>query len=112
MCGRPSRTLFARRHEHAAGFDRVGRAVRCDDLEAARDQQLRARSTRTGLVAVAHADQAHAARRQHDARGRLRLRIRLAEAAARAHDLAGRLHLRAEDRIGIGKFREREHRLP
>ena len=44
------------------------------------------------------------ARRQHDARRGLRLRVRLAEGAAGAHDLAGRLHLRAEDRIGVGNL--------
>ena len=70
-----------------------------------------ASGTAAGLVAIAHADQAHAVARQHHARGALRLRIGLAEGAAGAHDLAGRLHLRAEDRIGLRELAEREHRF-
>ena len=38
MCGRPSRTLFARRQAIPAASSGSGRAVRRDDLEAARDQ--------------------------------------------------------------------------
>ena len=80
------------------------------DLEAARDQHLREQH-RAGLVAVAHADEAQAARRQDHPGGGLRLGIGLAEGVPGAHDFARGFHLRTQDGIGLGELDEREHRL-
>ena len=58
------------------------RAAGGRDLEAARDQHLRQLHC-TGLVAVAHAHEAQAARRQDHPRGGLRLGVGLAEGVTR-----------------------------
>ncbi len=89
---------------------RACRALGRHHLEAALDQRAR-QLHRAGLVAVAHADEAHALARQRHARGGLRLGVGLAEGAARAHHLARGLHLRAEDRVGLGELDERKHRF-
>src|SRR6266404_1516827 len=95
---------------HSGLFQHQGSAAGGGNLEAARDQHLR-QHHRGGLVAVAHADEAEAMRRQDHPGSRLRLGVGLAKGVSRTHHLAGGFHLRTEDGIGLGKFDERKHGL-